>query len=108
MMNPQVNMGGQAPAGIILLREGTDTSQGKGAILSHISAIGAVADAVKTTLGPRGMDKLIHDGTKVRISGLFCGVLGRIPRGPLSRRRRRASRARRRQPMLLLDHECSA
>eukprot|EP00158_Paraphelidium_tribonemae_P009444 Partr_v1_DN28868_c1_g1_i3_m34325 putative t-complex protein 1 len=46
---------------IILLREGTDTSQGKGQLLSNINACMAVVDTVRTTLGPRGMDKLIVD-----------------------------------------------
>jgi len=53
---------------IVLLKEGTDTSQGKGQLLSNISACNAVVDIVKTTLGPRGMDKLIQVGTKVTIS----------------------------------------
>ena len=44
---------------VILLKEGTDTSQGKGQLLSNISACLAVADTLATTLGPRGMDKLI-------------------------------------------------
>jgi hypothetical protein len=54
----------QAP--IILLKEGTDTSQGIPQIVSNINACQAIADAVRTTLGPRGMDKLIVDdrGTK--------------------------------------------
>lgn len=39
--------------------------QGKGQLISNINACQAVAEAVRTTLGPRGMDKLIHDGTKV-------------------------------------------
>ncbi|KAL1807893.1 hypothetical protein ACET3Z_024883 [Daucus carota] len=51
MMQPQ----------IILLKEGTDTSQGKAQLVSNINAVMAVADVVRTTLGPRGMDKLIHD-----------------------------------------------
>ncbi|KAJ3081538.1 T-complex protein 1 subunit eta, partial [Quaeritorhiza haematococci] len=51
MMQPQ----------IILLREGTDTSQGKGQLLSNINACLAIADTIRTTLGPRGMDKLIVD-----------------------------------------------
>ncbi|KAJ4898185.1 T-complex protein 1 subunit eta [Raphanus sativus] len=51
MMQPQ----------IILLKEGTDTSQGKAQLLSNINAVMAVGDVVRTTLGPRGMDKLIHD-----------------------------------------------
>jgi len=44
---------------IILLREGTDSSQGKPQLISNINACCAVVDAVRTTLGPRGMDKLI-------------------------------------------------
>jgi T-complex protein 1 subunit eta len=44
---------------VILLKEGTDTSQGKGQLLSNISACLAVADTLSSTLGPRGMDKLI-------------------------------------------------
>ena len=36
--------------------------------MSNINACQAVADAVKTTLGPRGMDKLVFDGRKVTIS----------------------------------------
>jgi len=46
---------------IILLKEGTDTSQGKGQIVSNINACAVVTDAVRTTLGPRGMDKLLVD-----------------------------------------------
>ncbi|MED6168331.1 T-complex protein 1 subunit eta [Stylosanthes scabra] len=46
---------------IILLKEGTDTSQGKAQLVSNINACTAVADVVRSTLGPRGMDKLIHD-----------------------------------------------
>ncbi|XP_076461155.1 T-complex protein 1 subunit eta-like [Babylonia areolata] len=49
----------QAP--VILLKEGTDTSQGIPQIVSNINACQAIADAVRTTLGPRGMDKLIVD-----------------------------------------------
>src|SRR5258708_40219887 len=44
---------------VILLKEGTDTSQGKGQLLSNISACLVIADTLATTLGPRGMDKLI-------------------------------------------------
>eukprot|EP00914_Ancora_sagittata_P013289 GHVO01025849.1.p1 GENE.GHVO01025849.1~~GHVO01025849.1.p1 ORF type:complete len:556 (-),score=84.02 GHVO01025849.1:164-1801(-) len=50
----------QAP--IILLKEGTDTSQGRGQLIGNINACQAIVDAVRTTLGPRGMDKLIVDG----------------------------------------------
>ena len=37
-------------------------------MLSNISACTAVADTVRTTLGPRGMDKLIHDDKGTTIS----------------------------------------
>ncbi|KAG1678708.1 T-complex protein 1 subunit eta [Nymphon striatum] len=39
---------------IILLREGTENSQGRSQVISNITACQAVVDAVKTTLGPRG------------------------------------------------------
>jgi len=44
-----------------LLKEGTEDSQGKSQLLSNITACQAVVEAVRTTLGPRGMDKLIVD-----------------------------------------------
>lgn len=46
---------------IILLKEGTDATQGKQQVISNINACQVVVDAVRTTLGPRGMDKLIVD-----------------------------------------------
>lgn len=71
---------------ILLLKEGTDTSQGLRCLfcfvlsamahvasgvpqlISNINACQAVGEILKTTLGPRGMDKLIFQGTKVTIS----------------------------------------
>jgi len=50
----------QAP--IILLKEGTDTSQGIPQLVSNINACQVIAEEITTTLGPRGMDKLIVDG----------------------------------------------
>lgn len=47
-------------APIILLKEGADSSQGKGQIVSNINACQVVVDIVRSTLGPRGMDKLIE------------------------------------------------
>lgn len=44
------------------MKEGTDSSQGTPQLISNINACAAVVDAVRTTLGPRGMDKLIVDG----------------------------------------------
>ena len=49
---------------IILLREGTDQSQGLGQIISNINACHAIGEILSSTLGPRGMDKLIHNGDK--------------------------------------------
>ncbi|XP_065354843.1 T-complex protein 1 subunit eta [Calliphora vicina] len=46
---------------IVLLKEGTDTSQGKPQLISNINACQSIVDAVRTTLGPRGMDKLLVD-----------------------------------------------
>lgn len=73
-MNP--NMGGMRPQ-IILLRDGTDTSQGKGQLISNINACQAVVEAVRTTLGPRGMDKLIvTDARKGIISNDGAEIMG--------------------------------
>ncbi len=50
---------GQQP--IIVLREGTERTKGKGAQFNNIAAAKAVADAVRSTLGPKGMDKMLVD-----------------------------------------------
>lgn len=52
-------MGGQTP--IIVLKEGTSRETGKGALSKNIAAAKAVAEAVRTTLGPKGMDKMLVD-----------------------------------------------
>lgn len=49
------------PTPVILLKEGTDTSQGVPQLVSNINACQVIAEAVRTTLGPRGMDKLMVD-----------------------------------------------
>jgi len=67
MMNPNAMVGANRQPTVILLRDGTDTSQGAPQIVSNINACQAVAEAVRTTLGPRGMDKLISDGSRVCI-----------------------------------------
>ena len=50
-------MAGQQP--IIILREGTTREKGKGAQSNNIMAACTVSDAVKSTLGPKGMDKML-------------------------------------------------
>ena len=52
-------MSGQMP--ILILREGTKREQGKDAQRGNIEAAKAIADAVRTTLGPKGMDKMMVD-----------------------------------------------
>ena len=50
---------GQTP--ILILREGTKREKGKGAQFSNIAAAKAIGEAVRSTLGPRGMDKMLVD-----------------------------------------------
>ena len=52
-------MTGQQP--IIILKEGTKRERGKGAQSNNIMAARAISDAVKSTLGPKGMDKMLVD-----------------------------------------------
>lgn len=59
MTNGQLaNIGGQP---ILILPEGTLRSSGRDAQKNNIAAAKAVADAVRTTLGPKGMDKMLVD-----------------------------------------------
>ncbi|MFA5861986.1 MAG: thermosome subunit beta [Candidatus Thermoplasmatota archaeon] len=53
------NQGNQQP--IIILKEGTRREKGRGAQSNNIMAARAVADAVRSTLGPKGMDKMLVD-----------------------------------------------
>ena len=46
---------------ILVLKEGTERERGKGATANNIAAARAIADAVRSTLGPRGMDKMLVD-----------------------------------------------
>ena len=46
---------------IIVLKEGTKRERGKGAQSNNIMAAKAISDAVKSTLGPKGMDKMLVD-----------------------------------------------
>ena len=43
--------------------------------MSNINACEAVADAIRTTLGPRGMDKLIHTTQKPVISNDGASIM---------------------------------
>ncbi|OLP76029.1 T-complex protein 1 subunit eta, partial [Symbiodinium microadriaticum] len=68
MMKPQ----------IILLKDGTDSSQGKAQIISNINACQAVVNIVKSTLGPRGMDKLLEDGSSTTITNDGATVMKKL------------------------------
>ncbi|MCD6411341.1 MAG: TCP-1/cpn60 chaperonin family protein [Thermoplasmata archaeon] len=50
---------GQQP--IIVLKEGTRREKGKSAQFNNIMAARAISDAVRSTLGPKGMDKMLVD-----------------------------------------------
>jgi archaeal chaperonin len=50
---------GQTP--ILVLKEGTKREKGRGALANNIQAAKAIADAVRSTLGPRGLDKMLVD-----------------------------------------------
>ncbi|MCL5888745.1 MAG: TCP-1/cpn60 chaperonin family protein [Candidatus Thermoplasmatota archaeon] len=52
-------LNGQMP--IFILKEGTSRDQGKNAQKNNIDAAKAIAEAVRTTLGPKGMDKMLVD-----------------------------------------------
>ncbi|MEM5882948.1 MAG: TCP-1/cpn60 chaperonin family protein, partial [Candidatus Aenigmatarchaeota archaeon] len=51
-------LGGQP---VLILPEGTLRTVGRDAQRNNIAAAKAVADAIRTTLGPRGMDKMLVD-----------------------------------------------
>lgn len=53
-----MNFGNRTPT-IVVLKEGTDASQGKGQIISNINACIAIQEILMPTLGPLGSDVLI-------------------------------------------------
>ena len=46
---------------IMVLKEGTERESGRKAQMKNITAAKSIADAVRTTLGPKGMDKMLVD-----------------------------------------------
>ena len=55
---PAVTSSGQP---VLILKEGSNTSRGKEAQRNNIQAAKLVAEIVKTSIGPRGMDKMLVD-----------------------------------------------
>ncbi|MCK5588456.1 MAG: thermosome subunit, partial [Candidatus Lokiarchaeota archaeon] len=53
-----LNLGGVP---ILILREGTERTTKRNAQLNNIAAGKVIAEAVKSCLGPRGMDKMLVD-----------------------------------------------
>jgi thermosome len=45
----------------LVLKEGTKREKGRGALSNNIAAAKAIADSVRSTLGPRGLDKMLVD-----------------------------------------------
>ncbi len=52
-------MTGRTP--ILILKEGTEREKGREAQYNNIRAAMAIADAVRSTMGPKGMDKMLVD-----------------------------------------------
>lgn len=70
-----MNFGNQTPT-IVVLKEGTDASQGRGQIISNINACIAVQEALKPTLGPLGSDiLLVSSNQKTTISNDGATIL---------------------------------
>ena len=53
---------------ILVLKKGTETNKGKPQIISNIEACQAIVEVIRTTLGPRGMDKMICTDNDTTIS----------------------------------------
>ncbi|MHA1122392.1 MAG: thermosome subunit alpha [Candidatus Heimdallarchaeota archaeon] len=53
-----VNIGGQQ---VLLLREGTERTQGRNAQQNNIAAAKVIAEAIRSALGPKGLDKMLVD-----------------------------------------------
>ncbi len=58
MAIPLAQLGGVP---VLILKEGTSRSTGREAMRNNIMAARAIAEALKTTLGPKGMDKMLID-----------------------------------------------
>ncbi|MGI0037405.1 MAG: thermosome subunit, partial [Nitrososphaera sp.] len=57
-MSIQTTAGGMP---VIILREGTRETKGRDAQRNNITAAKLIAEIVKSSLGPRGMDKMLVD-----------------------------------------------
>ncbi len=55
----QANVGGQP---VLILKEGTQRTTGRDALRNNIMAARVITETIKSTLGPRGMDKMLVSG----------------------------------------------
>ena len=46
---------------VFILKEGTERTKGKDALSNNIAAARAIAESIRTALGPRGLDKMLTD-----------------------------------------------
>lgn len=61
------------------MKDGTENQQGKTQLINNINACQAVSESVRTTLGPRGMDKMIvNDKGDVTISNDGATILKKL------------------------------
>jgi len=64
---------------VLILKEGTTRSRGKEAQRNNIMAARVVGEVLKTTLGPRGMDKMLIDSLgDITITNDGAAILGEI------------------------------
>jgi len=64
---------------VLILKEGTARSRGREAQRNNITAARIIAEAIKTTLGPRGMDKMLIDSIgDITISNDGAAILKEI------------------------------
>ncbi len=56
-----VPAGGTSTVPVLILKEGTQRTTGYDALRANITAAMAIAETVKSSLGPRGMDKMLID-----------------------------------------------
>ncbi|MDD1748589.1 MAG: thermosome subunit, partial [Methanothrix sp.] len=68
-------MAGLSGVPIIILKEGSKRETGKDAQRKNILAAKAVAEAVRTTLGPKGMDKMLIAGGDATITNDGATIL---------------------------------
>ncbi len=63
MAQPQARVATVEPTGVpvLILKEGTQRTYGKEALRANIMIVRAIAETLRTTYGPKGMDKMLVD-----------------------------------------------